>query len=380
MDCLVTKLKGAVDDSSLMHIGEFRIGISQVESPSSKTQSFNFIFTKDARLEIIGDGYFTDKALTANKGKTLDIVANTPTDVYVSTGNLEIAILDKYSLDRVIFGNNAEVVTSNQMNNRSMNINDLKYSTRLKNINVSSNKVTGDLSSIKNLTKLVDLSIANSQVFGDLSNIKNLTKLSLLYINNTKISGNISAISNLVNLTIINMIDATQLSGDLSSLSGLTKLEGLSIYNTPQISGDISALKNATKLRTIALDNTHGDLSSLIGITGLGYCSLKKSTITGDLAKLADACYFTSFQYNNGSSLTWTTRPSTANIMAIEGNPKIDNVDKMLQDQAQCVKAIPSSGEIWYSVISATGTRTSASDAAVSTLQEKGYTVSIKNE
>ena len=380
MDCLVTKLKGVVDDSSLTRIGELRIGISQVELPSDKTQSFNFVFKKNARLEIIGNGYFTDRSLTANKGKTLDIVANTSTDVYVSSGNLEIAILDKYSLGRVIFGHVVDAVNSDQMNNRFIDINDLKYSTELTNINVSSNKTTGDLSAFQNLTELVDLSIANSQVFGDLSSIKNLTKLTLLYVNNTKVSGNISAISNLVNLTVINMIGAEQLSGDLSSLSGLTKLEGLTIYNTPQISGDISALENATKLRSIKLDNMHGDLGSLSGMTGLGYCSLKKSTITGDLAKLADTCYFVSFQNDNGSSLTWTTRPSTAKIIAIEGSPKIDNVDKMLQDQAQCVKAIPSSGEVWFKMITATGTRTSASDAAVSTLQEKGYTVSISNE
>ena len=33
--------------------------------------------------------------------------------------------------------------------------------------------------------------------------------------------------------------------------------------------------------------------------------------------------------------------------------------------------------EIWYKSISLNGTRTSASDAAVKTLQQKGYTVSI---
>ena len=49
----------------------------------------------------------------------------------------------------------------------------------------------------------------------------------------------------------------------------------------------------------------------------------------------------------------------------------------MLQDQAACVTGIDSSSDIYLKTISATGTRTSASDAAVQTLQSKGYTVSI---
>lgn len=46
----------------------------------------------------------------------------------------------------------------------------------------------------------------------------------------------------------------------------------------------------------------------------------------------------------------------------------------MLIDEANCI-AQPGSGI--YRMITATGTRTSASDDAVQTLQSKGYTISI---
>ena len=49
----------------------------------------------------------------------------------------------------------------------------------------------------------------------------------------------------------------------------------------------------------------------------------------------------------------------------------------MLQDQAACQASIKSDDLAYYKVITATGTRTSASDAAVATLESKGYTVSV---
>lgn len=104
--------------------------------------------------------------------------------------------------------------------------------------------------------------------------------------------------------------------------------------------------------------------------------SLKGGSFTGDLSKIPSACVFISFD-NNNTVLSWTNRPSTAKILAIEGNAKITNVDKMLQDQAQCQVGFTASSQSWYKTISCVGTRTSASDVAVQTLQSKGYTVSI---
>ena len=325
--CLVTKLKGAVSDSSLMRLGEFRIKVNRVTTPTSMTQGFTFTFNKDVQIEIIGNGYFTNKALTANNGKTMNITANTMASVYVSNGDFEVAVLDKYSLVRLLCYAQGEAnVTAAEMSNRSMTIDDLKYSTALTTIGLGSTQVSGDISALQNLTALTTIGLGSTQVSGDISALQNLTALT--YIN----------------------LGSTQVSGDMQNLTALT---------------------------TINLGSTQGNLSSLSRLTKLNYCSLKQSKITGDLASLASTCYFASFQDDNGSTLTWTTRPSTANIIAIEGNASLANIDKMLQDQAQCVKAIPASGESWFKNISVAGTRTSASDAAVATLQEKGYTVSI---
>ena len=379
MDCLVTKLKGVVNDTSLKAIGEFRIRVNRTSSPTSKTQGFTFNFNKDVPIKIIGDGYFTDKALTANNGKTMNITANTTTNVYVSNGDFEIAVTDKYSLVEFMFYPTDESnITASEMKNRYLNLDDLKFATSLNRIVLSNTQVSGDISSLSGLHSLTEIRLSNTQVSGDISALSNLTSLRYIDMSNTQVSGDISALSGLTALTNISLPN-TQVSGDISSLSGLILLNTISLTNT-QVSGDISALSKLTALNKIVLYNVQGNLSSLNNLTKLEYLSLRNSKITGDLATIASTCYFVSLLENNETSLTWSSRPSTANIIAIEGSPQIDNVDKMLQDQAQCVEAIPSSGQTWFKTISATGSRTSVSDSAVSTLQEKGYTVSIKNE
>ena len=100
--------------------------------------------------------------------------------------------------------------------------------------------------------------------------------------------------------------------------------------------------------------------------------SLPFSKLTGDLAILPDACCEVYLYYSKGSVFTWGTRPSSAYIISFGGASLYNNVDKMLQNQAQCQV-----GPTANKTISASGTRTSASDAAVATLQQKGYTVSI---
>ena len=152
-------------------------------------------------------------------------------------------------------------------------------------------------------------------------------------------------------------IAGTNISGKINDLKTLTKLTILHVFNNKvPITGDI------------------GELNSLQQATILG---LKSSKLTGDLAKIPPSCKFVTFDNDAGSVFTWSTRPSTEKIFAIEGNASVTNVDKMLQDLAQCQKNFTEGDDIYYKTISVRGTRTSASDEAVQTLQSKGYTVSI---
>lgn len=323
--CLVTTLKGIVNDEDLLKIGEFKIKVNTVDSPSNKTQGITVRFSKNTTLTIEGNGNFTDKDLSENRGKTLDIVANTTTYVYFSNGDFNISFPDKYSLTSLsLFAE--EVGSDSTIQNKSVSTESFEFSKDIDTLRLSAENVTGDFASVKNLSKLTALNISKVDVYGDISAIKYLNKL-----------------------TYINMEDTS-------------------------VTGDVSSIANLGSLKRFAVTNLYGDLSKLNRMTSLTELLLKKGTFYGDIAILPPTLNFLSLQYDNGSTLTWSKRPSSSTIFSIEGSPKVSNIDKMLQDLAAC--QTPSTEQA-IKVISATGKRTSASDSAVSALQSKGYTVTI---
>ena len=306
--CLVTKLCGVVDNESLLTIGEMRIGFAKVSNPTEFSQSLSIGVSTPMLLSIIGDGYFTDRALLENKGKQITIGSEMSVNaVFVSSNVTQVSLKSKY--DIVQFN---KYYSSNNSGSSSciINIDDFKYSAKLTSLSLPSIQVSGDISALKNLTALTSLNLSSTSVSGDISALKNLTALTILALSST----------------------------------------------TSILTGDISILKNATNLTSV---------------------NISKSKLTGDLALIPSSCRFLSFQNDKGSKFTWSQRSENSKILAIEGSPVISDIDKMLINQAQCRSGISSSDANWYKTITVTGTRTSASDAAVQTLQSKGYTVSI---
>lgn len=349
------------------------IKISRVSSPNIRTQSFNFKFAKETKLEIIGDGYFTDASLSPNKGKTLVIPAGSKTDVYVSNGDFELRILDKYNLKTISFVANGQIYQKDDVTNKTMDIGSLAYSTLLDEISLSNTNVYGDIAALKKLSKVILFEFSNTKVYGDIANVKECNLIRSLRLSNTQVSGNISVLRNLTELNTFTIAN-TQVSGDIAVMSGLTKLTSYDVTNT-SIWGDISSIQNLSKLSSVNFMYTGvtGSVSSLKNLTLLKDCYLYAGSFSGDLALLPASCSYISFRYDKGSNLTWSSRSSSSAILSIDGTAKLDNVDKMLQDQANC--QVPNS--MVQKVISVVGTRTSASDAAVASLQQKGYTVSI---
>lgn len=98
-NCLVTTYKATVNDNSLLKVGEMRIKVSSVESPNKNTNGFAISVNKDVELEIIGDGYFTDETLTQNKGKKITHRNILDRNVFVSNGNFEVSISNKYVIN-----------------------------------------------------------------------------------------------------------------------------------------------------------------------------------------------------------------------------------------------------------------------------------------
>ena len=335
--CLVTKLNGTGNNNDLLHIGECVIG---VESSSANELLFQADLGSTEyyceQSHVLGEENVNAGVKRAFeswkdiKSSAVGLYRFHFLNKYSIKGLLEKSIKGINEINQVNYLNNITQITFNLNSDDVFDLNALKQSTSLTLLILKGN-VTGDISSLKNMTALTNLSINSSKVTGDISSLKNMTALTNLSINSSKVTGDISSLKN---------------------MTALTNFSG-----TLFINGKAEELKMLSSLTSFNCGNAvnKGDF--------------------GDIATLPAS--FVYLYIGSNASISWTSRPSTSKIIGIFGSPKLSNIDKMLQDQAQCVTGITSSTAEFMKSITATGTRTSASDAAVQTLQSKGYTVSI---
>ena len=397
--CLVTKLNGSCNNTELLKIGEFKIKFNKVSNPTKNNRSLNIGVNKECKVDLIGDGYFTDSNLTANKGKSLVLSPSSDNYIYISNNDVYISIEDKYCITKLIAQDSSlPWLVSGDKSHISFDIANLKYLTALTGIGLSSTLVTGDISALSNLTALTYIYLSSTSVTGDISALSNLTALNNIYLSSTLVTGDISALSNLTALNNI-YLSSTSVTGDISALSNLTALTGIYLEKT-SVTGDISALSNLTALNNIYLRylNLKGNVSSLNKLSklqnllvqgsvsfdadtlgtlqNLSNVELWRGSVTGDISKLPNA--FSYLMANNSTLLNpvWTKRSPDANIIAMPFVIiSMENVDAMLQNEAECMNVTNKNGNT--AIISVKGTRTEASDSAVQTLQNYGYTVKI---
>lgn len=153
-------------------------------------------------------------------------------------------------------------------------------------------------------------------------------------------------------------------------------IDSLTVRNTKK--QDISCIDKVIRLNnqlSIGDSSLYGDISIFSKFEKFVGLYLP-NTVKGELSQI-NTCRITySEEKGEYVSCSWKqTRPSTHVICSMAMVDLGTDVDKMLQDQATCVDNGQSEG--WFKIIACKGNRTSASDAAVQTLQSKGYTVSI---
>ena len=121
----------------------------------------------------------------------------------------------------------------------------------------------------------------------------------------------------------------------------------------------------------------YGDISNFSAASTLKQLSIDDAKLTGDISLLpSELLYFRNS--NKKSIFTWNTeREVNSSIIGLYKINLGNDVDKMLINQSKCTAKELGNNPSWFRTINAFGTRTSASDAAVQTLQSKGYTVSI---
>lgn len=353
--CFITKLPSSVDNDNLPVLGQLRINwLKQSDLTDNDARAIK-LATNDSITVKVSGAHLTDNTLASNLGNTKTITAADGLVIlYVSNdADATLTIDNKYALTQLNFVNSFK---SSLVRSVYFDIEDIKYCTSLTNLVLSNTQVSGDISAVSNLTDLAYLILDSTQVNGDISAVSNLTKINSIVFNNSKVSGDISAISQLTALNRLKLSN-TQVSGDISAISQLTSLTILELINT-QVSGDIDNLAALSKLT---------DLTNLKGLS-----------LTGDMSKIPAGVNFIS-QINRkvNTNFTWTANGrKNAALIAMDGPVPFDttSMDNMLIDQATCTSKADDSMP-WTKTISVSGMRTSASDAAVAAIQNKGITI-----
>lgn len=318
--CLVTKLNGSIANEELRKIGEARLHFAEGSDVSKRY--LNLQVSKPVTLEIHG-GYFINKETSANIGTIVNItdVAN-QVSTYFSNDRCYISVSDKYSIKTLRAGNEYD----------------------------------GDLQEIDFMTSLVEYFNVSNSISGDIANARNCKSLIIFWIDSCEnIYGDIAVFANLPSIKKITLINAGKVGGDIASLSNIANhIEVLNIYGT-SVHGDFTFLKDS-KLTTLNFKSVKGFL-------------------TGDLSLFGKSITTTNFE-KTSNSLSWSSEiPSSYTVRTCIGGYFENDLDKYLINIAKC-QAIDTTN-IWDKTITVSGKRTSASDAAIATLQQKGYTVSV---
>lgn len=407
MDCLVTKLKGSVNDDSLLKVGEFRMKFdmtSDVNPKDSETHGHIYVdlipnsggFT----VSVIGDGYIgtSDSNVTSES-----INVTSPTNIYVTDDVKELSFSNKY---------NIMSINCRYCRDTIFNIADLDYSSLII-LELYSSGVYGDVS---NLFKNSDMSSAvsssmlvlfskiggesNKGLYGDITEVvnrlaKNPNGLRYLNLDMPNVHGTIKGI---VSSNYAFGSSCGDITLDLSGLNLSGKTVKITSYtagnNKAKLTGDVSSLKSATLINLIQFEaegksEISGDI--IDAITGKYQGDIlkftnTKSTTTQDFSKLtsADNLLIISNQFSTEDwhiPFTWTKDGYQGQyIIALETVYMQSHTEDMLVDMASknlnpnAVKTYHKSMSIMaLDLAGATESITSA----INTLSGKGVTVSI---
>lgn len=302
-NCLITKLKGIVNNPSLPKIDELVIQVNK-----------NTPLYIDSSISCrVVNGYFSNEAFSANLGTSMD--SNNGT-IFVTRGST-LFLSPKNKIGKLWGGGNSSV---------TINVEDLAY--------INNNAV------VKWMTGCV---------VGNIDVLKDKPFYAFDAKNNPGLYGNLSSILN-PNIVIIGLA-RTAVKGNVYDFINCKSLEG-NVAMPAKISGDLSIFNSEfPKVTMLTSENSSPDY-----------------ILTGDMSKLNSKIEFLSFS-GHTTNFTWKGTKG-GKIIACDNCNFGNDLDAFLNNMAKLEVGT-------YKTINVIGTRTSASDAAVTTLQSKGYTVSI---
>lgn len=203
MDCLVIKLKAAVNDNTLSRLGI--IVCNFVDNAASGGQFIvNTISGKSIVAKCVGSTF-----TNGDSTKTLDYGSG---GVLLRTGTFNVEFKEKYFIRTF----NASAFGTAFL----CNVNDLQDADGLEVVNLQATKAYGDISAFAGKTGLTMLNLLNTDVEGDIANIAGCTELTRFFAS-PKCSGNIASLATLTKCTSLRVSSAGQVTGDIASVGNI---------------------------------------------------------------------------------------------------------------------------------------------------------------
>ncbi len=168
---------------------------------------------------------------------------------------------------------------------------DLRALTHLEFLKVAGNDLGGPVPTFEGLSKLRHLDLGNNRFSGTVPDLSALTNLTALYLNGNLLTGQIPDLSKLVNLSSL-FLSSNELSGPIPDLSKLTSLTRLYLGSN-QLSGQIPDLSGLADLGVLILSGNQltGSVPDLSALTNLRHVYLGSNQLSGqipDLSALTD--------------------------------------------------------------------------------------------
>ena len=239
----ITKYQSAVNNDKLLRLGELRIKYNANPNATIWSRGLCFDSISETSLELIGGSsdYFKTDSESSNLGRNVSYLRNTANNqnsVAISgTDDIELAILNKYNLTHLQLTPHLGDYGKNGYGRKdaSFDISQLRFSTKLTTLDVSSSAVSGDISNLKNLTNLTNLNLSYCiNISGDISALSSLSSITFLAVNYTSISGSLDSIANLTNLKNLELpgtVTATEDTIKVFTDRGCTVTIGENKYN-----------------------------------------------------------------------------------------------------------------------------------------------------
>lgn len=403
MECLVTKLRGVINDDSLIGLNELRINFDMNTNPvkggSNKHCSINIgnYSGGELKVKIIGNGYISESdSLVTEKEVTIPKTGDEYKILYFTDDVETISIDSKHYLSKLSlrYCRDAVIRTS-----------DFEYCEHLIDYEIYSSQFVGDVSLLlKNyaneLRTKANLILTNRDrnadkmnLYGDISSVlnnfnANVRTKEYVYIIGNNIKGKLTWLPNNLELASDILLDFNSISDVPASFAYSSGNKGKhTISGDISVLGTISDIKGFNHISTV-FSTISGDISSVFGTNYKGK-NLKMTRIrcedVCDISKFKSASMliFSNLNADDNRHIpcTWTKGAySKPYLLALENIYMQSGTEDLIVDMS--TKGVsPEANLSFYKVITIKSMDLSSATpeitAAISTLASKGVSVGI---